>query len=424
MPTERIAMRRVREILRLRLGAGLSLHETARRTGVARSTLREMMARFERSGLAWPLPLDLADAELENRLYGEAAGRQGWRRVAEPDWAALHQQLKGNKHLTLQVLWDEYIAAVPDGYRYSRFCELYASWEHRLPVTIRQTHIGGEKLFIDYAGDTVPVLVDRFTGRTQPAHIFVAVMGASSLTFAHATWTETLPDWIEGHVRAFAFFGGAPQLLVPDNPKVAVIRACFYDPQVNRTYAEMAAHYDAGLLPTRPRRPRDKPKVEAAVRIIERWLLGKLRHRRFYSLAEVNAAMSRWVIRSFQSLIIRSTGRCRSGMKRSPSAIHGDDPHVTGRRSLRLASGILRLAVSLAVMLSAIKSMMALKSMFKPRSFALQGLRVPVISCPRRLGMLLFTHCSRRLQPVTNFSIISRRRLNVRMSRRRWGYSA
>ena len=322
MPTERIAMRRVREILRLRLGAGLSLHETARRTGVARSTLREMMARFERSGLVWPLPLDLADAELENRLYGEAAGRQGWRRVAEPDWAALHQQLKGNKHLTLQVLWDEYIAAVPDGYRYSRFCELYASWEHRLPVTMRQTHVGGEKLFIDYAGDAVPVIVDRFTGRTQRAHIFVAVMGASSLTFAHATWTETLPDWIEGHVRAFAFFGGAPQLLVPDNPKVAVIRACFYDPQVNRTYAEMAAHYDTGLLPTRPRRPRDKPKVEAAVRIIERWLLGKLRHRRFYGLAEVNAAIAELLHYLNDLRVFRYIGRTRRQLFEALDAPH------------------------------------------------------------------------------------------------------
>ncbi|MDE2488119.1 MAG: IS21 family transposase [Alphaproteobacteria bacterium] len=284
-------MRRVREMLRLSRDAGLGGREIARRMGVAPSTLREMMRRFEASGLSWPLPLDLTDRELEDRLYGPAGGKVGYRRRAEPDWAALNRELK-KKHVTLQILWDEYIEAHPDGYRYSRFCELYRSWEARLPVTMRQTHLGGDKLFVDYAGDTVPVIVDRRRGETRGAHIFVAVMGASSLTFAYASWTEKLPDWIEAHVQAFAFFGGAPRLLVPDNPKVAIVKASLYEPQVGRTYDEMAGHYDTAVLPARPRRPRDKAKVEAAVRIAERWLLGKLRHRRFYSLAEVNAAIA------------------------------------------------------------------------------------------------------------------------------------
>ena len=292
MPTERIAMRRVREMLRLRLDAGLSLQEVAFRSGLARSTLREMVGRFERSGLAWPLPLDLSDAGLEVRLYGDAGSKRGHRRKPEPDWAVLHRELKRNKNVTLETLWSEYNEVYPDGYRYSRFCELYAGWEKRLPVTMRQTHLGGDKLFIDYAGDKVAVIVDRRTGKTQDAHIFVAVMGGSSLTFAHASWTETLPDWIDAHVRAFGYFQGAPRLLVPDNPKVAIIKACFYDPQVNRTYGEMAAHYETALLPARPRRPRDKAKVEAAVRIVQRWLLGKLRRRRLYSLADVNAAIA------------------------------------------------------------------------------------------------------------------------------------
>ena len=295
MPTERIAMRRVREMLRLRLDAGLGGREIARRMGIAPSTFREMTRRFEESGLAWPLPLDLTDSELEDRLYGESRTKQGFRRRAEPDWAALNRELK-KKHVTLQILWDEYIEAHPDGYRYSRFCELYRSWEARLPVTMRQTHLGGDKLFVDYAGDTVPVIIDRRSGKTQAAHIFVGVLGASSLTFACATWSEKLPDWVDGHVQAFAFFGGAPRLLVPDNPKVAIIKACLYDPQVNRTYGELAAHYDTAVLPARPRRPRDKAKVEAAVRIAERWLLGKLRHRRFYSLAEVNAALGELLV--------------------------------------------------------------------------------------------------------------------------------
>jgi transposase len=208
-------------------------------------------------------------------------------------------------------LWDEYIEGDPDGYRYSRFCELYRGWEARLPVTMRQTHLGGDKLFVDYAGDTVPVIVDRRSGEIRSAHLFVAVMGGSSLSFAHASWTETLPDWIDAHARAFAYFGGAPRLLVPDNPKVAVIKACFYDPQVNRTYGEMAAHYDTALLPARPRRPRDKAKVEAAVRIVERWLLGRLRNRRFHSLAEVNAAIAELLTALNDARVMRPIGRTR-----------------------------------------------------------------------------------------------------------------
>jgi transposase len=183
-----------------------------------------MVDRFERSGLPWPLPLDLSDAELGVRLYGDAGSKRGHRRKPEPDWAVLHRELKSNKHVTLETLWSEYNEAYPDGYRYSRFCELYAGWEKRLPVTMRQTHLGGDKLFIDYAGDKVSVIVDRRTGKTQDAHIFVAVMDGSSLTFAYANWTETLPDWIDAHVRAFGYFQGAPRLLVPNNPKVAIIK--------------------------------------------------------------------------------------------------------------------------------------------------------------------------------------------------------
>jgi transposase len=195
------------------------------------------------------------------------------------------------KHVTLSILWDEYIAANPGGYRYSRFCDLYREWQGRLPVTMRQTHAAGERLFVDYAGDGVPVVIDRLTGEIRNAHIFVAVLGASSFTFARAFWTQALPDWIEAHVGALEAIGGVPHLLVPDNTKTAVIKACLYDPQVNRTYAEMAAHYDTAILPARPRRPRDKAKVEQAVLLIERWLLGRLRRRIFYSLAEVNTAI-------------------------------------------------------------------------------------------------------------------------------------
>jgi transposase len=282
-------MRQVRDVLRLN-AAGVSGNEIARRVGVASSTVRLTLKRLAAAGLGWPLPAELTDTALEAQLFTGAGKKQGHRRRAEPDWVAVHRELK-RKHVTLQILWDEYIEQNSDGYRYSRFCELYRGWASRIPVTRRQTHAGGDKLFVDYAGDTVPVIVDRLTGKTQPAQIFVAVLGASNFTYAEASWTQGLADWIGAHTRAFEAIGGVPRLLVPDNAKVAVIKACLYEPQVNRTYAEMAVHYDTAILPARPRRPRDKAKVEAAVLIVKRWLLGRLRHRRFYSLAELNAAI-------------------------------------------------------------------------------------------------------------------------------------
>jgi len=291
MPAERVEMRRVREILRYRFEQGLGHKSIAVRVGTAPSKVRETLRRAAVAGLSWPLGDDVSDSVLEATLYNAAGTKTGHRRAPEPDWAHVHRELK-RKHVTLQILWDEYISRHPDGYRYSRYCDLYRGWALKLPVTMRQDHAAGDKLFVDYAGDTVTVIVDRLSGKTRQAHLFVAVMGASSLSYAHARWSETLPDWIECHIQALEFFGGAPALLVPDNAKVAIIKACHFDPQVNRTYCAMAGHYGSAVLPTRPRRPRDKAKVEAAVRIVERWLLGRLRHRIFYSLAEVNAAIA------------------------------------------------------------------------------------------------------------------------------------
>jgi len=282
-------MRQVREIIRLKFSGGIPTREIARRLGVAASTVRETLRRFEVGGLGWPLPNGMSDGDLEAALYANHGTKRGHRRHVEPDWPTVHRELK-RKHVTLVIVWDEYIAANPGGYSYSRFCELYRGFESKLSPTMRQTHAAGERLFVDYAGDGVPVVIDRLTGEIRNAQVFVAVLGASSFTFAHASWTQALPDWIDAHVHAFAAIGGVPHLLVPDNTKTAVIKACLYDPQVNRTYAEMAAHYDTAILPARPRRPRDKAKVEQAVLIVERWLLGRLRHRTFYSLAEVNAA--------------------------------------------------------------------------------------------------------------------------------------
>ena len=222
----------------------------------------------------------------------------------------MHRELK-RKHVTLLILWDEYIAANPGGYSYSRFCELYRSFEKTLSVTMRQTHAAGERLFVDYAGDGVPVVIDRLTGEIRMAQIFVAVLGASSFTFAKATWTQALPDWIDAHVRAFEAIGGVPELVVPDNAKTAIVKASFYDPQVNRTYAEMAAHYGTAILPARPRKPRDKAKVEQAVLIVERWLLGRLRRRIFHSLADVDAALGELMTQLNERQALRRLGVTR-----------------------------------------------------------------------------------------------------------------
>jgi transposase len=302
-------MRQVREILRLSLDAGLSTRVVGERIGVGSTTVRDALKRLARAGLSWPIPATMSDTELEGRLYGVPGVKPGRRKLPEPDWSIVSRELK-RKHVTLQVLWEEYITEHPEGYRYSRFCDLFRRWEGRLPLVMRQSHGGGEKLFVDYAGDTVPV-VNRQTGEVRGAHLFVAVMGGSSLSFAHATWTEQLADWIDSHNAAFAFFGGAPQLLVPDNAKVAVIKACHFDPMVNRSYGDMARHYGTAVLPARPRKPRDKAKVEACVGIIERWLLGRLRNRIFHSLAQVNAAIAECMTDLNDKRVLRQFGKTR-----------------------------------------------------------------------------------------------------------------
>ena len=193
-------MRQVREALHLKLVAGAPTREIARRLGVAPSTVRETLKRFAAAGLAWPLSDGMTDEVLEAKLFGDGAPKQSRRRRLEPDWAAVHRELK-RKHVTLMILWEEYIEREPQGYRYSQFCELYRRFEAKLSVTMRQTHVGGEKLFVDYAGDTVPVIIDRRTDEVRAAQIFVAVMGASNFTYAEATWNQGLGDWIGAHAR-------------------------------------------------------------------------------------------------------------------------------------------------------------------------------------------------------------------------------
>jgi transposase len=283
-------MRRIRQILQLHFGAQASARVIARELDVARSTVQGYLTRAASAGLAWPLPADLSDEQLEQRLFPPVKLNLGVRRYPEPDWAALARELK-RPGVNLMILWEEYQAVHPEGYGYSRFCELFRDFERRLSPTMRQTHVAGHKVFVDYSGKKIPI-IDPLTCEVRMAEIFVAVLGASSLTYAEATWTQSLPDWIGAHVRMFRFYGAAPRLLVPDNLKSGVNKASFYDPELNRTYAMMAAHYGVGILPTRPRKPKDKAAVEAGVRFAQSYLLGRLRNVTFFSLAECNAAIA------------------------------------------------------------------------------------------------------------------------------------
>jgi transposase len=207
-----------------------------------------------------------------------------------PDFAELHRQRQQHAHVTQQLLWEEYRQAHPDGYRYSRFCELYQPWHRKQDVVLRQEHRAGEKVFVDWAGDTIPIY-DTRGGPVQQAHLFVAVLGASSYTYAEVTPDEQLASWIGAHVRAFKFFHGTPKLVVPDNAKTGVTKACRYNPDLNPIYQEMAMHYGVGVVPARPYKPRDKAKAESGVLLAERWIIAALRHRKFFSIEELNQAI-------------------------------------------------------------------------------------------------------------------------------------
>ncbi|MET4130872.1 transposase, partial [Roseovarius sp. MBR-38] len=284
---KRLPMRKIRDVLRLS-AEGLSTRQIAASLAIGRTTLRGYLDRATELGLGWPLPPEMSDTDLERLIYPRTA-RDVSNRATQPDWAHVHRELR-RKGVTLSLLWEEYRADHIEGYGYSRFCELYTRWEGKLSPVMRQRHPAGERLFVDYAGHTVDV-IDPTTGEVRPAQLFVATLGASNYTFAEATWTQSLPDWIASHVRAFDFFGGVTAQIVSDNLKAGVTKACFYDPALNRTYADMARHYDTAVVPARPHKPKDKAKVEGAVLLVERWILARLRNRQFFSLTEVNAAI-------------------------------------------------------------------------------------------------------------------------------------
>ena len=308
MAQQRLPMRKIRDVLRLS-AAGMSKRKIAAGLGIGVTAAGECLRRAREAGVVWPLPDDMTDAALEARLYpASTVLAQIKARRPQPDWPAMHRELK-RAGVTLQLVWQEHRSGHPDGYGYSRFCELYRAWEGRLSPTMRQTHVAGERLFVDYAGTTMDV-IDGATGEVIRAQLFVAVLGASSYTWAEATWTQTLPDWIGSHTRAFAFFGGVSAMTVSDNLKAGITKACFYEPAVNRSYAEMAAHYDTAIVPARPYKPRDKAKVEVAVQVATRWIIAKLRKRQFFSLAEANAAIAIEVA-ALNSRVTRHLGASR-----------------------------------------------------------------------------------------------------------------
>jgi transposase len=286
-------MRKIREVLRLKFEGGLENRQIARSCAIPHSTVGNYLSRAAASGLAWPLPPEITDEILEARLFPAVPVRQ---EVPLPDFASLYRELLRHKHLTLELLWQEYKQVYPDGYQYSWFCELYGRWACKLDVVLRRDYRAGDRMFVDHAGPTVPV-VDADTGLIQQASIFVAVLGASNYTFAEAVWKRDLPSWIGSHSRTAEFFQGVAAVTVPDNWKTGVKDPCYYDPDLNPTYRDWAEHYGTVIIPARVAKPRDKAKVEGGVLLVERWILAALRKRTFFSLAELNAAIRELLVK-------------------------------------------------------------------------------------------------------------------------------
>ena len=288
MAQERLTMRKVAEVLRLKWECQLSNRAIARSCSISHSTVAEYLRRAQEAGLSWPLPANMGEDTLFELLFPKAPPSRT-RLIPCPDWSVVHTELR-KKGVTLRLLWVEYREAHPDGYGYSQFCVLYRDWAKQLQPSMRFSHKGGERVFVDYAGQTVPI-VDPHTGEIRQAQIFIGVLGASNYTYAEAQESQELPNWIGGHVRMFAFFGGVPEIVVPDNLKAGVKHPCRYEPDLNPTYQDLAEHYGVAVIPTRVRKPKDKAKVEVGVQVVERWILARLRNRTFFNLADLNQAI-------------------------------------------------------------------------------------------------------------------------------------
>lgn len=303
MANKRLSMRNIRETLRLRLVADLSIRQISRSTRSSVGAVQKVLARASALKLEAATIESLSDAELLGLMYPKPDDVVS--NFQPLDCLYLHQELK-RKGVTKQLLWEEYNAVHGDrAYRYSQFCTIYRQWLKTQKRSMRQTHRAGEKCFVDYCGHTAPI-INPESGEVRDVQIFVGVLGASNYTFAEATHSQKLADWLGSHVRMFDFFGGVPESVVPDNLRSAVSKSCRYDPELNPSYQQLAEHYDIAVLPARPYKPQDKAKAEVAVQIVERWILARLRKLRFFSLAELNLAISDLLLelnqRSFKRL--------------------------------------------------------------------------------------------------------------------------
>jgi transposase len=282
-------MRKIKDILRLRHEAGLAYRGIASALNIGYGTVVDYLNRAEQAGLGWPIPEGMHERDLGRLLFPTQAVT-GQRRFAEPDFPAVRQELK-RKGVTKLLLWQEYRQRHPDdGYSYAQFCHRYRVWLGCQQRSMRQIHRAGEKLFVDYCGPTMAI-VNPDTGEYREAQIFVAVLGASNYTFACASWSQQQADWLNAHVKAFEFFGGVPELVVPDNLKSAVRKTHRYEPDINPSYQQLASHYQCAIVPARPYKPKDKAKAEVAVQIVERWIMARLRHQSFFTLASLNQAI-------------------------------------------------------------------------------------------------------------------------------------
>ncbi len=306
-------MRKIREVLRLKFELDLSVRQIANSTQISRPTVSDYLRRFAMSGLSWPLPVGCADSEIDARFFPPKPAIPDAQRPT-PDWPLVNQELR-RKGVTMFLLWQEYKVNQPEGFLYSWFCANYREWTGKLDAVMRQEHLAGEKCFVDYCGKTMPV-TDRNTGEIRQAQIFVGVMGASNYTYAEATLSQTLPDWIGSHIRMLEYFGAGPEILVPDNLKSGVSKTCRYEPDTNPSYHAFANHYGIAVIPARSRKPRDKAKVECGVLVVTRWILACLRNHTFFSLAELNTAIGELLTRLNQRQFKKLAG-CRESLFRS-----------------------------------------------------------------------------------------------------------
>lgn len=302
-------MRKIREVLRLKWESGLGDRAVAEACSVSRSTVSKYVRRAHTAGLSWPLPEGMDDEALEGKLFPSASAPSCSTRFV-PDWAEVHKELR-RKNVTLHLLWEEYKQVHPDGLQYSQFCSHYRTFRDVVDLPMRQRHQAGEKMFVDYCGQTLD-FTDPSSGQTRQAQIFVAVMGASNHTYVEACFSQRLPEWVMAHVHAFSFFGGVPELVVPDNLKAGVAAPHRYEPEINKAYEEMAAYYGCVVVPARVRKPKDKAKVEKGVQDVERRILAPLRHRCFFTLHDINRAIDELLKRYNETPFQKMPGSRRS----------------------------------------------------------------------------------------------------------------